>query len=289
LEEHIHLHAIVTGRAFDGESWRESNRGFLFPVEELSQDFRDRFCLGLLKLYRKRKLVLVGKAAEVDVEELVERMQAKNWEVFIRTAFDNPEQVYEYLGRYVYKSAISNYRIMDITGRKVSFTYYDNADKRHPKDDGAEKVMTLDAFEFADKRHPLTFFAAFAAAQVSRHPILWTTPQQQAQNVGVHPRVAGVGARVAKSRGVGTARVDNVGHGRGSAPVSILWRGADEGLARVRWRRETQVVVLGNVGNTSTGEGSCVRWPREQCVRMGNWQLLRQKMGQERSFSRAKR
>jgi len=142
MEEHIHLHVIVTGGAFNGKNWHESDPGFLFPVEELSRDFRDRFCQGLLKLYRNGKLAMIGKAAELDVEELVERMQAKNWEVFIRAAFDNPEQVYEYLGRYVYKSAISNYRIVDITGRKVSFTYYDN------KDDGAEKVMTLDAFEF---------------------------------------------------------------------------------------------------------------------------------------------
>ena len=147
MEEHIHLHAIVTGGAFDGEAWRPSKQGFLFPVVEMSQDFRDRFCQGLLKLYQDGELALIGKAAEVDVEALVEKMQAKDWEVFIKAAFDNgdspsPEQIYEYLGRYVYKTAISNYRIVDISGRQVSFTYYDN------KEDGVEKVMTLDAFEF---------------------------------------------------------------------------------------------------------------------------------------------
>lgn len=147
MEEHIHLHVIVTGGAFDGENWRESHPGFLFPAKELSRDFRDRFCQGLLKLYQDGELALIGKAAEVDVEALVEEMQAKDWELFIKAAFDNadcpsPEQIYEYLGRYVYKTAISNYRIVDISGRKVSFTYYDN------KDDGVEKVMTLDAFEF---------------------------------------------------------------------------------------------------------------------------------------------
>lgn len=142
MEEHIHLHVIVTGGAFDGQEWHASEPGFLFPVVEMSADFRDRFCRGLLKLYRDGELALIGKAAEVDVEALVEEMRAKKWEVFIREAFDDPEQLYEYLGRYVYKTAISNYRIVDISGREVSFTYYDN------KDDGAEKVMTLDAFEF---------------------------------------------------------------------------------------------------------------------------------------------
>jgi hypothetical protein len=62
--------------------------------------------------------------------------------VFIRQACDKPEQLYDYLARYIYRIAISNYRIVDISGGPVSFTYYDN------KDGGQQKEMSLPAVEF---------------------------------------------------------------------------------------------------------------------------------------------
>lgn len=146
LREHIHLHVIVTGGALqqtaEGERWQASKKGFLFPVVALSAEFRDEFCKGLLKLYRKGKLKRKGKAKGLDVEAMVAEMQAKKWEVFIRKAFDNPEQVYEYLARYVYRIAISNHRIIDISDGMVSFTYYDN------KNGGVNKVMRLPALQF---------------------------------------------------------------------------------------------------------------------------------------------
>jgi hypothetical protein len=76
-------------------------------------------------LYRKGKLKLVGAAAEVDtsaalstsVEEMVEEMLAKDWEVYIK-AFESAEKVLEYLSRYVHQVAISNYRIVNIVVQK---------------------------------------------------------------------------------------------------------------------------------------------------------------------------
>lgn len=146
MSEHLHLHVIVTGGALQqtegGERWQACKKGFLFPIVALSRDFRDRFCAGLLKLYRQGKLKLVGKAAQLDVEALVAEMRAKKWEVFAREAFDCLEALYDYLARYIYRIAISNHRIVDISDGKVSFTYYDN------KDGGKKKVMRLDGVEF---------------------------------------------------------------------------------------------------------------------------------------------
>ncbi len=86
---------------------------------------------------------MVGAAAEVDVEQMVAEMLAKNWEVYIK-AFDEVEKIYEYLSRYVHQVAISNYRILDIDRRQktVTFKYKDN------KDGGQEKKMTLKAEDF---------------------------------------------------------------------------------------------------------------------------------------------
>ena len=57
LREHIHLHCIVTGGALvqteEGEAWQPAAEGFLFPVVALSADYRDRFCAGRKRLYRR--------------------------------------------------------------------------------------------------------------------------------------------------------------------------------------------------------------------------------------------
>jgi hypothetical protein len=150
MTEHIHVHCIVTGGALqqteEGSRWRSSKKTFLFPVEALSQDFRDAFCAGLLRLHRRGELKVAAEIAKVDVEALVKRMQSKRWEVFIKPAPADPKRLCDYLGKYAYRIAISNYRIVSIERGRVRFKYYDNVDSTSPT--GKEKVMELPALEF---------------------------------------------------------------------------------------------------------------------------------------------
>jgi hypothetical protein len=146
LTRHIHLHCIVTGGALqqtqDGARWRSSAKTFLFPVKQLSREFRERFCAGLLRLHRQGKLKVAAEIMGVDVEGLVKQMRSKAWEVFIKPAPGDPRPLCDYLGKYVQGIAISNYRILSIRDGQVSFTYHDN------RDGGKEKVMSLPALEF---------------------------------------------------------------------------------------------------------------------------------------------
>lgn len=146
LGEHIHLHGIVTGGALqeteEGARWQPCLEGFLFPIVKLSRDYRDAFCEGLARLHRRGELKLAGECEGLEVKALAAEMRAKKWEVYVKEAYAGPEQVYDYLGRYVNRIALSNYRLVAIGGGKVSFTYHDN------KDGGREKVMTLTAVEF---------------------------------------------------------------------------------------------------------------------------------------------
>ena len=143
MNEHIHIHCIVTGGAlrFDQKEWVTSGKKFLFPIVELSVKFRDIFCKGLRKLYRQGRLELAGNLAELDVEALVKEMMSKKWEVFAK-GFESAEKVLEYLSRYVHQVAIANYRIVNIAKGKVTFIYNDN------KDGGKKKEMVLDGVEF---------------------------------------------------------------------------------------------------------------------------------------------
>jgi hypothetical protein len=64
------------------------------------------------------------------------------WVVYARQPFGGSKQVVEYLGCYTHKIAISNHRIISVTGDKVCFRYKDY------RDESKNKIMTLEATEF---------------------------------------------------------------------------------------------------------------------------------------------
>jgi len=150
LEEHIHIHTIVTGGGLrrDGQRWVKPRRPtYLMDVVELSAAYRDKLLQGIERLYRQAKLTLVGKAAELDVAGLLAELRAKKWEVFIKL-FDNPDAVTEYLSRYVHQVVISNYRLESIEHGQVRFCYYDNRERAEVGEKGKEKVLTVTGEEF---------------------------------------------------------------------------------------------------------------------------------------------
>ena len=148
LGQHIHLHCIVTGGALarDGSRWRSCPRGFLFPVIPLAAAFRDRFCQGLAALAQARRLVFAGACADLAeparFTQLVAEMQAKAWEVYAKRPLNGPEQVLDYLGRYVQRVAISNHRLLAIDAGQVRFRWRDYRHGSLPKE------MALSAEEF---------------------------------------------------------------------------------------------------------------------------------------------
>jgi hypothetical protein len=150
MEEHVHLHCIVTGGglALDGRRWvKPKGKGYLVDVVELSAAYQDKLLRGIARLQRRGKLSLTGQAAELDVAGLVQDLREKKWEVFIKP-FDNPEAVYEYLSRYMHQVAISNYRLEEISGGWVKFRYYGNRERAEVGEKGKEKVLTLTGEEF---------------------------------------------------------------------------------------------------------------------------------------------
>jgi hypothetical protein len=144
LQEHLHLHFIVTGGALvsssSGYRWQAASREFLFPVKLLSNQFRNRFCFALAQLWREGKLHIPDGTC--DVAEMLKQGLAKDWEVYIEAPFYNKEKLIEYLGRYIFRIAISNHRLVSVSGNSVTFKYFDN------RDEGQEKLMSLSASEF---------------------------------------------------------------------------------------------------------------------------------------------
>ena len=134
LEYHPHLHCIIpSGGITANNKWKSTptNGGYLFNVEALAKTFKSKFIKDLKEMYRNRELKFhdikkctVGQYF-YDVKETIYK---KDWVVYAKKSFNNKNSVFEYLGRYSHKIAISNYRIKSITAKDVTFEYLDRAD-----------------------------------------------------------------------------------------------------------------------------------------------------------------
>jgi hypothetical protein len=144
MQEHLHLHFIVTGGALvsspSGYRWQAASHKFLFPVKLLSNQFRNRFCSALSQCWADAQLNSNNGA--LDVQAMLTEALSKNWEVYIQAPLYGVEKLIEYLGRYIFRIAISNHRIVAVSANSVTFKYFDN------RDDGKEKLMTLPTMEF---------------------------------------------------------------------------------------------------------------------------------------------
>ncbi|HEY4157636.1 MAG TPA: IS91 family transposase [Polyangiaceae bacterium] len=132
LEWHPHVHLLVPGGGLapDGCTWLSVPRRrqrFIVPVEALAERFRGRF----LHLARR---ALPGVAfPDIPWE--------KRWVVFAKPVVHGNDQVLEYLGRYVHRTAIGERALIALDDRTVTFRYRDSRDYQR-------KTMTLPGQEF---------------------------------------------------------------------------------------------------------------------------------------------
>ena len=95
----------------------KTGKAYLFPVENLSTVFQAKFISAL----NKRSL----QERSFNLE-----LKKTNWAVYAKEPFGGPEQVEEYLGRYMRKTAISNHRLLSIDENGVRFKYHNYRDSR---------------------------------------------------------------------------------------------------------------------------------------------------------------
>jgi hypothetical protein len=137
---HPHVHCIVPAGGIDQSyQWKTSKGkgGFLFYVPAVANKFRGKFMDQLHRYYKAGELKATGKRAILLNPKvwrtLKDKLYKTNWVVNCKEPFSGPETVLEYLGRYTHKIAISNYRIKEISGTTVGFTYLDRADGNKQK------------------------------------------------------------------------------------------------------------------------------------------------------------
>src|SRR5882762_3283389 len=145
---HPHLHCVVPGGGLspDGTRWIPCRPGFFLPVRVLSRLFRRLFLELLEKASDDRQLQFFSALKELQNRQVFLRylapLRKAEWVVYAKAPFAGPQQVFDYVGRYTHRVAISNHRLLDIEAGQVRFQW---KDYRHQ---GQQKTMTLSAEEF---------------------------------------------------------------------------------------------------------------------------------------------
>jgi hypothetical protein len=146
LAQHLHLHCLVAAGALHADGhWVRSRRGFLFPVQALSQVFRGKFLAALTRAFDTGCIKLEGShntLAQAARARWLASLRNTPWVVYAKQPFGGPQQVLDYLGRYTHRVALSNNRLVNLEHQQVSFRYKDYAHGNR------RKVLTLEAGEF---------------------------------------------------------------------------------------------------------------------------------------------
>ena len=143
LGRHIHVHALVAGGALTADGhWVSPKRGFLFPVRALSGVYRGKFMDALDGAHKVGGLRHDAAKSDTSWRTLFAALRRHDWVVYAKQPLGGPAQVLEYLGRYTHRVAISNERILGMSGNSVRFRVRDSANGNR------KKVMRMEAGEF---------------------------------------------------------------------------------------------------------------------------------------------
>jgi Putative transposase/Transposase zinc-binding domain len=143
LGRHIHVHALVAGGALTADGkWVSAKRGFLFPIEALSEVYRGKFMEALDGARRAGSLRHETATGDTTWRALFAALYRHDWVVYAKQPLGGPAQVLEYLGRYTHRVAISNERILGMDGSSVRFRMRDSANGNR------KKLVRLEAGEF---------------------------------------------------------------------------------------------------------------------------------------------
>lgn len=123
LQQHIHLHCIVTGGALsaDGERFQRTRPGFLGSVEALSANYQQHYVARLQRWAETTDDPHLMR----ELRALVQSVSTTAWVVYAKRPMCGPQQVIAYLGRYTQRVAIGNSRLLSLTADRVRFRWKD--------------------------------------------------------------------------------------------------------------------------------------------------------------------
>ena len=125
LRVHPHVHCVVTGGGLTRGArprWVASRHKYLFPVAVMRALFRGKVVARLDKARKSGCMALpFDLRDEGNWLDFLQRLRCRKWVVYCKAPFGGAEQVFEYLGRYTHRVAISSARLRSVTQDEVVF------------------------------------------------------------------------------------------------------------------------------------------------------------------------
>lgn len=129
LNYHPHIHCIISGGGLSHDmKLKKCGSSFFLPIAVMRKVFRGKFLADLQSLYTSGSLVIPDSCKNLNNVyswgEFRDNLYNKDWNLFIKETFNGNGNAIEYLGRYTHRIAISNSRILDISGDEVTFSVF---------------------------------------------------------------------------------------------------------------------------------------------------------------------
>ena len=144
---HPHIHCIVPAGGLSENQWVHSlHFGFFVPFKVLAKLFQYKLLSKLKVLHQQNKLSFLKDDQDLHnpqhFQDFCQSLYHQPWIAYAKPAFEGPKSVIQYLGQYIHKIAISNYRLLKLDQDTVSFIYRDR------KNGNTKKATQLNALDF---------------------------------------------------------------------------------------------------------------------------------------------
>jgi len=143
------------GLSSDRKRWihckrsKKSKKLFFAPVRVLSDVFRGKFIDLLRQSYQSGQLSFFGDLQALrrgdEFERFLDAAVKQRWVVYAKPPFADAECAVKYLARYTHRVAISNSRLLNMDGNKVTFSWKDY------RNGCVRRTMRLDGVQFIQR------------------------------------------------------------------------------------------------------------------------------------------
>lgn len=175
LSLHPHLHCLVpaAGYALNG-TWKHigKNGKYLYPVQQLSSCFKDKFLKSL-------ELALSKEGKQRGFNTCIDEAYSKKWVVYSEPSMAGAEHVVRYLGQYTHRVAIANKNITNITDTHIEFIakdYRDNAKQKPARLTGHEFLRRFCQHVLPKQFVKIRYFGIYNATTKSNLKLQFTQP-----------------------------------------------------------------------------------------------------------------
>jgi len=121
---HPHIHMILSWGGINSNYGVEPIKGEYINYEFIQTKFRCKFEDKLIELF-DNKALQHDFNSRIDFMRYIKQINDKHWRIHFEPAMAIPTQVIRYIGRYSKRACLSEYKITNIEGEYISFSYKD--------------------------------------------------------------------------------------------------------------------------------------------------------------------